>query len=225
MGLLCLGVAGAALFFQLRTPEAAAPPGNTPVIAEASPIIELDRATEPLAGEDSETADSDAGESPTTYPSAGEIQVSPDEEGLPDEQQPVAEQEPATPAPEAEKVAEQESSTSERASAPAAKLSQLVVSSQRDALRIFAATGTKPDYRTFQLRNPKRLVVDLPGVRLALPRAQHEQELEHPLVKRIRAGQYRTNPPQARIVLDVTSFPEIEILPQFNGLYLVVKEL
>ena len=38
----------------------------------------------------------------------------------------------------------------------------------------------------------------------------------------VRAGQYQTSPAVARIVLDVSSFPDVQVLPQFNGLYLVV---
>jgi hypothetical protein len=103
-------------------------------------------------------------------------------------------------------------------------LQQLVVSSKDETLRIFAVTGMLPEYSTFRLDNPKRVVIDLPGVRLTLPREQHDQAPDHPQVTRIRAGQYQTNPPRARIVLDVTSYPEVEVLPQFNGLYLVVTE-
>lgn len=103
-------------------------------------------------------------------------------------------------------------------------LRQLVVSSKDETLRIFAATGMQPEYTTFRLDNPKRVVIDLPGVRLTLPRDQHEQTPGHKQVSRIRAGQHQTNPPLVRIVLDVTSFPEVEVLPQFNGLYLIVTE-
>ncbi|HUG81557.1 MAG TPA: AMIN domain-containing protein [Bryobacterales bacterium] len=113
---------------------------------------------------------------------------------------------------------------SQQPPAAAPVLQQLVVSAEGETLRIFAATGTQPEYSTFRLDNPKRIVIDLPGVRLSLPREQHDQTLDHPQVSRIRAGQHQTNPPRARIVLDVNSYPEVEALPQFNGLYLIVTE-
>ncbi|MDA1314204.1 MAG: AMIN domain-containing protein [Acidobacteria bacterium] len=113
---------------------------------------------------------------------------------------------------------------SSRLAADAPVLHQLVLSSQGETLRIFAATGMQPKYSMFRLDNPKRIVIDLPGVRLTLPTDHHTQTPDHPPVSRIRAGQYRTNPPSARIVLDVTSYPEVEVLPQFNGLYLIVTE-
>ncbi len=113
---------------------------------------------------------------------------------------------------------------SQQPAAAAPVLQQLVVSAEGETLRIFAATGMQPEYSMFRLDNPKRIVIDLPGVRLSLPREQHEQTPDHPQVSRIRAGQHQTNPPRARIVLDVNSYPEVEALPQFNGLYLIVTE-
>ncbi len=103
------------------------------------------------------------------------------------------------------------------------KLTQLVVSGGAEALRIFALTGKQPAYSSFRLDRPKRVVVDLKGVQFALPRSQIQQTVSHAQVKRVRAGQFREQPPRARLVLDVESYPEIEFLPQFNGLYLVVS--
>ena len=103
------------------------------------------------------------------------------------------------------------------------KLTQLVVSGGAEALRIFALTGKQPEYSSFRLDRPKRVVVDLKGVRVSLPRSQIQQTVSHAQVKTVRAGQFRVQPPTARLVLDVESYPEIEFLPQFNGLYLVVS--
>ena len=119
--------------------------------------------------------------------------------------------------------AESPQETSPAADVPV--LQELVVSSETETLRVFALTGMLPEYSTFRLDKPKRIVVDLPGVRLSLPHDQREQTPDHPQVNRIRAGQYQTNPPRARIVLDVTSYPDVEVLPQFNGLYLIVTEI
>ena len=103
------------------------------------------------------------------------------------------------------------------------KLTQLVVSGGAEALRIFALTGNQPEYSSFRLDRPKRVVIDLKGVQVSLPRSQIQQTVSHAQVKRVRAGQFLQQPPTARLVLDVESYPEIEFLPQFNGLYLVVS--
>ncbi len=103
------------------------------------------------------------------------------------------------------------------------KLTQLVVSVGDESLRIFALTGKQPEYSSFRLDHPKRVAVDLPGVQLSLPRGQVQQTVAHSLVTKVRAGQFRAQPPTARLVLEVESYPEIEFLPQFNGLYLVVS--
>ena len=105
---------------------------------------------------------------------------------------------------------------------PSSKLTQLVVSRTDEALRIFALTGQAPEYSTFRLDSPKRVVVDLKGVQVGLPRSQIQQTIGHSQVLRVRVGQFQIQPPKARLVLDVESYPEIEFLPQFNGLYLVV---
>ena len=220
LGFLCLGIAGAALFYQLRSPgedAPATPPDGPTAIAEASPIVEIDK-PEKAPNEVAETAETIASEQGAPGESTTEDLVG-------GTQQEADELDPGD-----EKVGAQAETADVRGAdtpttAKLATLTQLVVSSRGDTLLVFAATGTQPKYRTFRLDSPNRIVVDLPGVRLALPREQHKQTPGHPQVKRVRAGQYQVRPPQSRIVLDVTSFPEVEILPQFNGLYLVVKEL
>jgi len=236
LGFLCLGLAGAALFYQLRNPgedAPATPPDGPTAIAEASPIIEIDK-PEAAPNEAAETIASEQGApgESTTEDLAAEAQQEASEETPPVEDLPAndqpdklnpAEEEVGVQAPSEVEAADAGGADAPTTAKPAA-LTQLVVSSRGDTLRIFAATGTQPKYRTFRLDSPNRIVVDLPGVRLALPRAQHKQTPDHPQVQHVRAGQYQAKPPQSRIVLDVTSFPEVEILPQFNGLYLVVKK-
>ena len=79
---------------------------------------------------------------------------------------------PVEPEPAKEQVSTQPREETETANAGGAKtpttakpaaLTQLVVSSRGDTLRIFAATGTQPKYTTFRLDRPNRLVVDMPG--------------------------------------------------------------
>ena len=65
-------------------------------------------------------------------------------------------------------------------------------------------------------------MVDLKDVQVSLPRGQLQQTVAHSQVTKVRAGQFQQQPPMARLVIEVESYPEIEFLPQFNGLYLVV---
>ena len=108
-------------------------------------------------------------------------------------------------------------------SAEGGDLTQLVVSVESGPLRIFALTGKQPQYSSFRLEDPRRVVVDMKGVRVSLPRGQRRQSVSHSQVEQIRVAQFRNEPPVARLVLDVEAYPEIEFLPQFNGLYLVVS--
>jgi hypothetical protein len=59
---------------------------------------------------------------------------------------------------------------------------------------------------------------------VVLPPDKLDQIVDHPQVQRVRAAQHRTDPPVARLVLDVNSFPKVEFFPQFNGLYIRVSE-
>jgi hypothetical protein len=104
------------------------------------------------------------------------------------------------------------------------EMHQFFVSTMQGAVRVFAGTGTGPVYQTFRLENPNRVVVDLPGVIVALPFDRLDQVVDHPQVHRVRAAQHSIDPPVARLVIDVSSFPKVEFFPQFNGLYIRVSE-
>jgi hypothetical protein len=103
------------------------------------------------------------------------------------------------------------------------ELRQMFVSFVDDAVRVFAGTGNVPVYESFHLENPNRVVVDLPGVVVRLPADKLDQTVTHPQVQRVRAAQLSADPPVARLVLDVSSFPKVEFFPQFNGLYIRVE--
>ncbi len=117
-----------------------------------------------------------------------------------------------------------EAPPAEAAPVIAGEMRQLFASTVQGAVRIFVGTGTVPTYETFRLENPNRIVVDLPGVKVALPPDKLDHVVAHPQVQRVRAAQHRVDPPVARLVLDVNSFPKVEFFPQFNGLYIRVSE-
>jgi hypothetical protein len=223
LGLGCLVVAAGALLFQFGGPADAEPAVAAqvpPTWVPQQPLIRDIDAGRPAAPPGTALAPN-GGQNVVAAggvePTQGDAIASSPVEALGTDTN--VESKPATPSSQAESPLE----TAPAADVPA--LQQLVVSSESGALRIFALTGTLPEYTTFRLDGPKRIVVDLPGVRLTLPHDQRDHKPDHPQVSRIRAGQYQTNPPRARIVLDVASYPDVEALPQFNGLYLVVTEI
>ena len=230
LGFACLGIAGAALFVQLGGPgrgeDAAATLSVGGTVEEEKSLIHYIEEEEAAEATESEENLGDPGWNQELADAVEENAAVPAK---------VQGAERATPPDRAtadsapsvlrrDSRLESKSTDAAQPVTPELSLSQLVVSSEGDALRVFAVTGMQPEYRTFRLEKPSRVVVDLPGVRLTLPRGQLEQAPDHPQVSRIRAGQYQIDPPRARLVLDVTSFPDVEILPQFNGLYLVITE-
>ena len=100
----------------------------------------------------------------------------------------------------------------------AAKLTDVRITQRGGALRLSLITGERSDYDMFRLENPNRVVVDLPATWLALPADRLSQEISHPLVHRIRLGQYKSNPPISRLVLDVEGFPNLLVFPHSGGL-------
>jgi hypothetical protein len=131
------------------------------------------------------------------------------------------------PGPRAETPARAVSSDAQQAQRAAGtsspgRLTQIVASEEGDRLRVFVATGSKPAYRSFRLDDPPRWVIDLPGVQVAVERSQRELSVSHPLVRRVRVAQNSLTPLKARVVLDLVGRPEVEMLPQINGLYVIV---
>ncbi len=104
-----------------------------------------------------------------------------------------------------------------------AKLSDLLITDRGGALRLSLITGERSAYNMFRLENPNRVVVDMPGTRITLPFDRLSQEISHPLVRRIRLGQYKSNPPISRLVLDVEGFPNLLVFPHSSGLDIQVS--
>lgn len=100
----------------------------------------------------------------------------------------------------------------------AAKLRDVRISVQTGSLRMSLDIGKRPTYKTFRLKAPRRVVVDIPDVWVMVPREQLHREVDHPLVSRIRVGQFKGDPPIARIVLDVVEFPNLLLFPHSGGL-------
>jgi len=101
-------------------------------------------------------------------------------------------------------------------------LSSIELFERGDTLQILATIGTQPAYQMFRLNSPNRVVVDLSGVTLALPASQRQLTPSHRLVERVRIAQFQVSPPKARVVFDVSEFPEIAVKPAPEGLWFQV---
>jgi hypothetical protein len=232
LGLACLAIAAGVLLFQFggSGEQGRADAAETPLVSPPKqPLIRDINADHQAASGETPGAPVGGDATAAAASAAGVDETAPDDAIASNLVEPLTAEtsskvEPAAPAASPPPAADPQPKPAQQPPAAAAVLQQLVVSAEGETLRIFAATGMQPEYSTFRLDNPKRVVIDLPGVRLSLPRDQQEQTPDHPQVSRIRAGQHQTNPPRVRIVLDVNSYPEVEALPQFNGLYLIVTE-
>lgn len=83
------------------------------------------------------------------------------------------------------------------------------------------ATTRPARYQTFRLRNPERLVVDLKGVRKAT--LQSVYEVQSSILKRVRVGQWQSNPPIVRIVADLKGTPASTVHADASGIWIKLK--
>jgi hypothetical protein len=90
------------------------------------------------------------------------------------------------------------------------------------ALQIFVAAASLPEYKLFRVENPNRVVIDLPGAWLEVPRDSREQQVSHSIVRQMRIAQNQLDPPLVRLVLEVSSFPEFQVAPRTDGLMISV---
>ncbi len=115
-----------------------------------------------------------------------------------------------------------ESATVGAASDGVITLRDLRILGQGDSLQIVAATNGLPAYKMFQVEKPNRVVIDLAGVRQEIPREEREQIVPNSVVKQVRIAQNQIDPPLVRLVLEVESFPELQIVPRPDGLLINV---
>jgi type IV pilus assembly protein PilQ len=112
---------------------------------------------------------------------------------------------PARPAPPAGK--------------PATALTGVVPQGAPSASRVELRSDGVLRYRTMQLKNPDRLVVDLEGVSNKVPAPRRTQEPESDFVRRIRVAQFSMTPEKvARVVFDLKAPAPYTITPSATGL-------
>jgi len=76
-------------------------------------------------------------------------------------------------------------------------------------------------YQTFKLRNPDRLVVDLPNTLNRIK--QRRLDVNASPLKAIRIGQFRNDPPISRVVMDLDSQVPYQIQDRANGLVIALS--
>jgi cytoskeletal protein RodZ len=114
------------------------------------------------------------------------------------------------------------SSSGLSAPAGAVTLSAVNVLDVAGGLQIFAATTGRPEYKLFRVENPNRVVIDMPGTWMEIPREGREQQVSHSIIKQLRVAQNQLDPPMVRLVLEVSSFPELQVVPREDGLTISV---
>ena len=80
---------------------------------------------------------------------------------------------------------------------------------------VLVRVDPRTKYNAVILQQPSRLVVDFPSTRLLIPAAQMTQAVEHPAVRRVRAGKPERG--VARVVLDLSAVPSYKIGPGTGG--------
>jgi AMIN domain len=83
-----------------------------------------------------------------------------------------------------------------------------------------SVTGPVP-FRTLQLSGPDRLVVDLKGAHETDLRGEYPSQ--SPLLKRVRASQWKNNPAIFRVVADLKGNPTFSVKAQASGIRIELK--
>ena len=91
--------------------------------------------------------------------------------------------------------------------APKLRLTDVRATVLEDRVDVFLEIPGSPDVSRFRLDNPARLVFDFTGSEVAAPASRLIQPLDGALIQRVRIGQYKTDPPVVRVVLEVGERP------------------
>lgn len=86
------------------------------------------------------------------------------------------------------------------------------------AIEVLAEVQGQPEYRSFWLKNPDRLVIDLQDAELRVPPGELSQPSSHPLIRQLRAAQNSYEPPLVRIVVETGREGPVEITAAAAGI-------
>ncbi len=128
-----------------------------------------------------------------------------------------------TTADEPRAIAAPTPNPSKNATPPKVRLSALNISNRDGDLKMTLVMNGRPSYNKFQLDKPNRVVIDIADTRVSLERSHLIRNVDHPLVRRIRLGQFKEDPWVTRLVLDVSAFPNLLLFPHSGGLDIQVS--
>ena len=206
------------------------------VTREIEPEVTLadnssDSALEPVEDTSGESSESGAAQSEQAKPASADAldaSTSPEPEvpvgaasvsGFP---QPPAAPSEAQPTRESADFMAAEAGAASSSPEPAETLTALQVSDDGTSLRILFPSLHPKRYKTFHIENPARIVLDISNAIVAVPKDQRTLSVSHPEVNRIRIEQSQSHPPVARLVLEVSSIPGVEVSMGAEGLELLI---
>ncbi len=230
LGVLLLVGGATAMFFYFdgsvggeeAQPDSSAVVGDSDEFsADAADVVEQAEATPEAA--DATSTDSPAAEgAPAT---AGDSAASePVASASPKEPAGVAKRSPPSPRATPPTAAPAPARAPASSASSPLQLNNLKIAKRQGGLKMTVAMSGRPSYEKFQLDNPNRIVIDIANARVRLQRSNLVQDVDHPLVRRIRVGQFKQDPWVARLVLDVTNFPNLLLFPHSGGLDIQVSK-
>ena len=220
LGVFLLAAGGTAMFVYFGENGAEEIRETAPVAADANPSDrpggEAERASAPAPA----SATGDTSQQQTKIAAASEpVAASPDDDPT---RVAAVSSAPRTPEDPAGTVATAVNAAP-NAAPPSLLLNDLKISNRDGDLKMTLVMSGRPSYNKFHLEKPNRIVIDIVDTRVSLERSHLIRNVDHPLVRRIRLGQFKANPWVTRLVLDVTIFPNLLLFPHSGGLDIQVS--
>ena len=134
---------------------------------------------------------------------------------------------PPVPPPVASKVLPPEPPAPAPKAAPGGSgciISDFVIQQGPGTVTVTLRSNTEPAYKSQELNSPDRIALDIADCRSAIPPKQAIQTVENPVLKRVRAGQWKTDPPICRLVLDLARMPRYQVRSVPQGVEIRVQE-
>lgn len=100
-------------------------------------------------------------------------------------------------------------------------ISNIAVARGKDGINIEVTGNSAMAAKTMKLTGPDRIVVDIPNS--VLQGHSREIPVNSNDIKAVRAARYQSEPPTTRIVVDLASMRDFELVPEGNKLLLKVK--
>jgi hypothetical protein len=101
---------------------------------------------------------------------------------------------------------------------PAHTIAALKLIPWGQSIEILAEVQGQPQYRSFWLTNPDRLVIDVEDAALRVAPSELSRTSPHPLIRQLRAAQNSFEPPLVRIVVETDRDGPVEITAAAVGI-------